>query len=191
MQDLDLPSLCSAPEIGLCDTPALPLPKVECANHIPSKRGCAACKFVVKSLKHYTVANVRDTVTEALSICRVHLPGDAQAQCQALVGQHGATMVKLLSDRLDSEDFCCDTGFCVAPPPPHPPMPLREPPLAGHPVEGPFQQMWESGRMETIAREAKKDAVIAEEASKKRERVAAAEEAAKVERRQQQQSGNR
>ena len=93
--------------------------------------------------------------------------GEARTKCRSLLRQYAEPMIAQLARRLDSDDFCCNAGFCTAPPPDVPPLPTPGPKTV--PAEGPFGQMWESGRMQGMATEGRKIAIAAAAASNKRD----------------------
>jgi len=117
VQEINLNTICSDPEIGMCKVPTRPLTRVQCKNLPGYVHTCAACKFVMNGLEHYALDSLPSVTSSLQSVCAVRFRDTTERkQCEAFVQEQGETAVRVAVSRLDGQDFCCAAGICNQPP---------------------------------------------------------------------------
>lgn len=117
VQEANLNTICSDPDIGICKVPTRPLTRVRCQHLDGYVHTCAACKFVVGGIEHYALSSLDDVVQSLKGICMVRFRNSVDLQqCEAFIQDTGAAMIRVVTSRIDAQDFCCSSGICDNPP---------------------------------------------------------------------------
>jgi hypothetical protein len=117
VQEVNLNTICSDPEVGMCKVPTRPLTRVQCKNLPGYTHTCAACKFVVGGLEHYALDSIPSVTASLQSVCSVRFRDPTERkQCETFVADQGETAVRVAVSRLNAQDFCCAAGICNQPP---------------------------------------------------------------------------